>query len=49
MSIDVKKLGKVAVLMGGRARTGGAGTPRSGDATPKREAGRPSEGAHFDN
>ncbi len=43
MTNDVKKLGKVAVLMGGRARTRGAGAP-SGDVTVKREAGRPNEG-----
>jgi hypothetical protein len=45
---DVKKLGKVAVLMGGRARTGRAGAPLRGDATPKREVGRPTGGVIVD-
>jgi hypothetical protein len=39
VSADVKQLGKVAVLMGGRARTRGAGAP-VGDATAQCEAGR---------
>ena len=40
LSTDVKILGRVAVLMGGRMRTGRAGAPRSGDVTPKRDVGR---------
>ncbi len=43
MSVDVKKFGKVAVLMGGQTRTGGAGAPQGGGVTPKRAARRPSE------
>jgi hypothetical protein len=48
MTNDVKKLGKVAVLMGGQARTGRAGAPRSGDATPQRDVSRPIKGAIVD-
>ena len=48
LSIDTKALGKVAVLMGGRVRLGGAGAPHGGDATREREVGRSGGEVHFD-
>ena len=47
MTIDIKNLEMFAVLMGGQARTGRAGAPRSGDVTLKRAAGRSCGGAFF--